>query len=216
MTSISNKFNKLLSGNQDDTWAPKSLDHLLDEIQSIKEISEFENSLILYRGQTNIDWPVESTFLRNSIPLLFNINNYVDLPAAIRKRSTFHRSIASLLLLKFDQIIKPSDEAYQNEQTHDIDPYFELLKNVQQYPERYEEVNFINGTNLIDWTYVFHIALYFCTIAGVGRDRKVSHGNGVLYLFNASATGKIHQTIKTQQLFDNMTSSLVSQRLAEQ
>lgn len=80
------------------------------------------------------------------------------------------------------------------------------MKNVQQYPEKYTESPFISGTNYIDWTHVSDIALYFATFEG-NRDRKnISAGDGALYVFDASSTGKIHQTIKMQQIFDNMTS----------
>lgn len=206
MQNVSSKFREITSGNEGEVWCPKSLDDLIYELNQITHIAGKDDSLILYRGQTNISWPVDSTFVRNSIKKLFNIKKYTDLPSEIRKSTTFHRAIASLLLMKFDKIVKPSQEAYDTEKSKNIDPYFELLKHSQQYPERYNEVRFIQGTNLIDWTHVYDIALYFSAISGVGEDKKVSSGDGVLYLFNASATGRIQQTIKTQQLFDNMTS----------
>lgn len=206
MNKISSKLYELASQKKDGTWEPKTLENLLKVIDEITNIATSEDSLILYRGQTNIEWPIDSTFLRNSISKLFGIKKYKDLPGSIRKRRTFHRSVASLLLMKFDQIIKPSQEAYEKEKTHGIDPLFELLKHVQQYSEQYEEVPFIKGTNLVDWTHVPNIALYFSIISGVGSNRALSLGDGVLYIFNSSDTGKIHQTIKTQQLFDNMTS----------
>jgi len=205
MNKICSRLRELRLESKDELWEPKSLDHLLREVNKISTIANSDDSLILFRGQTNIDWPIDSTFVRNSIQKLFGIRNYSDLPGHIRKRSTFHRAIASLLLMKFDQIIKPSEEAYEKEHTHHIDPYFELFKHVQQYPEQYEEVPFIKGTNLIDWTHVADIALYFSAISGIRSNRAVSSGDGVLYIFNASATGNIHQTIKTKQLFDNMT-----------
>jgi hypothetical protein len=204
--SLSSKLFKLASNKKAEIWEPNSLDDLLQTIHEISDISSSDDSLVLYRGQTNIAWPIDSTFLRNSILKIFGIEDYNDLPASVRKRVTFHRSIASLLLMKFDQIIKPSKEAYEKEQTHDIDPLFELLKHLQQYPENYEEVPFIKGTNLIDWTYNHKIALYFSTISGVGANKAVSIGDGVLYIFIASETGEIHQNIKTQQLFNNMVS----------
>ncbi len=153
-------------------WIPSSLDNLLKEIDNISTIGNRNDSLILYRGQTNNNWPLDSTFVRNSITALFGIKNYFDLPPSIRYRVSFHRSIASLFLMKFDKIVKPSEEAFTKESSHGIDPYFELLKHVQQYPEKYLEVPFIRGTNLIDWTNVLDIALYFATFEGQENKKK--------------------------------------------
>ena len=175
-------------------WVPSSLDSFLKEIDNISKIGNKEDSLILYRGQNNNDWPLDSTFVRNSITALFGINNYFDLPPSIRHRVSFHRSVASLFLMKFDKIIKPSEEAFIKESSHGIDPYFELLKHVQQYPEKYLEVQFINGTNLIDWTNVFDIALYFAVFEGQEKNRKISDGHGALWVYNASSTIGILQT----------------------
>ena len=206
MTLSDPKLNSSLSNSDDKIWRPTSLESLFQEIDQISKIGEKSDSLILFRGQTKIYWPIDSTFVRNCIPTLFNIKDYTKLPPGIRRRSTFHRTVTSLLLMKFDEIIKPSQEAYEKEVSHDIDPFFELLKNVQQYPENYSESPFIKGTNFIDWTYKSDIALYFATFEGKGEQRKVSSDNGALYVYDASSTGNIHQTIKMQQVFDNMTS----------
>lgn len=85
---------------------------------------------MLFRGQSNNDWPL-STFLRDSIERLFGIGAYQDLPKSIKHRVSFHRVIASLLLLKFGTIWKPSNEALSKEKIFGIDPWYELLKNVQ-------------------------------------------------------------------------------------
>jgi hypothetical protein len=206
MTLTSPKLNSLSSNTNERSWSPTSLESLINELDIISETAEQNNSLILFRGQTQKEWPIDSTFVRNCIPVLFNIDDYTKLPTGIRHRSTFHRAVASLLLMKFDQIIKPSQEAYEKEESHGIDPYFELLKNVQQYPEKYLESPYIKGTNYIDWTYGPDIALYFAIFSGIGKQRKVSSNDGALYVYDASSTGNIHQTIKMQQVFDNMTS----------
>lgn len=187
-------------------WIPSSLDNLIKEIDTISKISHKNDSLILYRGQNNNNWPLDSTFVRNGITALFGIKNYFDLPLSIRHRKSFHRSIASLFLMKFDKIIKPNQEAFTKESSHGIDPYFELLKNVQQYPEKYLEVPFIRGTNLIDWSSVHDIALYFTVFEGQERKRKISDGHGALWIYDASSTGGILQTCKMKKTMDLMTS----------
>ncbi|MBW2738263.1 MAG: FRG domain-containing protein [Deltaproteobacteria bacterium] len=188
-------------------WIPSSLDNLLKEIENISIASSKNDSLILYRGQANNDWPLDSTFVRMGIKALFGINNYVALPKSIRHRVSFHRAIASLFLMKFDKIIKPSEEAFEKESSHGIDPYFELLKNVQQYPENYSEVPFITGTNLIDWTNNLDIALYFATFTGRENLKTITDEHGAVWVFNASSTGKILQTDKMEKTIELMASA---------
>lgn len=207
MKISSPKLKSTICASSSREWIPSSIDNLLKEIESIAKISSVNDTLILYRGQTKSDWPLDSTFVRNSITALFGINNYNLLPPSIRHRISFHRSIASLLLMKFDQIVKPSKEAFEKEQSHGIDPYFELLKHVQQYPEKYKESPFIQGTNLIDWTNSLDIALYFATFEGAGDNRKISSGNGAVWVYDASSTGKILQIDKMKKTMDLMTSA---------
>ena len=161
MQKITPKIKSTIVAEHEYEWVPSSLDNLLKEIDHISKIVSKDDALILYRGQANSDWLLDSTFVRNSIVSLFNIDNYLALPASIRQRVSFHRAVASLFLMKFDRIIRPSKEALQKELSHGIDPYFELLKHIQQYPEKYIDVPFIKGTNLIDWTYNVNIALFF-------------------------------------------------------
>lgn len=187
-------------------WRPESFKDLMNEIENIGLMAQDNDSLILFRGQSNNEWPLDSTFVRNCIQTLFNIKDYTKLPSHIRYQPTFHRAIAGLLLMKFDKIIKPSQEAFEKEQSHGIDPYFELFKHVQQYPEKYDESPFIKGTNFIDWTYVSDIALYFSTFEGTGKNKKIGSNDGAFYVFNASGTGGIHQTIKFERLLQNMSS----------
>lgn len=207
MKISSPKLKSTICGSSSRDWIPSSLDNLLKEIDNIAKISSENDSLILYRGQTKSDWPLDSTFVRNSISALFGIKNYYILPPSIRHRISFHRSIASLLLMKFDRIVKPSEEAFEKELSHGIDPYFELLKHVQQYPEKYQESPFLKGTNLIDWTNTPDIALYFATFEGMGNNRKISTGNGAIWVYDASSTGKILQIDKMKKTMDLMTSA---------
>lgn len=206
MNIYSPKLKSTITNSDAREWIPSSLDNLLKEIDNISNIGHRNDSLILYRGQTNNDWPLDSTFVRNSITALFGIKNYFDLPPSIRYRISFHRSIASLFLMKFDKIIKPSEEAFKKESSHGIDPYFELLKHVQQYPEKYLELPFIKGTNLIDWTNVLDIALYFATFEGQEKNKIISSGRGALWVFDGSSTGGILQTDKMKRTMDLMTS----------
>ena len=139
-------------------WVPSSFENLLTELDYIANSCESDDPATFYRGQTNYEWPLDSTFVRESIKYLFGIKNYHELNKQIRQSKAFHRAITSLLLLKFGTLRKPSQEALDHEKTHDIDPWFELLKNLQQYPEK---DNFIKGTFLVDWSGKKHRSLFF-------------------------------------------------------
>lgn len=186
-------------------WVPSTLDNLLSEIEYISKINSEADALTLFRGQSNSGWPLDSTFVRNGISTLFGINLYQQLPGTIRNEVSFHRSMAALLLMKFGTIIKPSREALDKERSHGIDPWYELQKNVQQYPENYNEVPFIKGTFFLDWTYLPDIALYFATFDGVKSGRRISANNGAVWVYDASSTGKILQEEKLGKILKLMT-----------
>lgn len=186
-------------------WVPSNLDNLLSEIEHIAKINSEADALTLFRGQSNSDWPLDSTFVRNGISSLFGTNNYQQLSNTIRNEVSFHRSMASLLLLKFGTVIKPSQEALEKEKSHGIDPWYELLKNVQQYPEKYNMVPFIKGTFFLDWTSVLNIALYFATFDGMKSERRISAKNGAVWIYDASSTGNILQKDKLEKILNLMT-----------
>jgi len=185
-------------------WVPTTVDNLLKELDHIANSCVQEDHLILFRGQSNSDWPLDSTFVRDSIKRIFGINVYSDLPNSIRHQVSFHRVIASLLLMKFGTIWKPSQEAFVKEKSHDIDPWYELLKHCQQYPEKYNSIYFNKGTFLIDWTISQEIALYFGVFDGRGVKREISVTNGAIWAYDCSSTGKILQIDKLEKTLNLM------------
>jgi hypothetical protein len=182
-------------------WAPTSLDNLLVESDHITKSCESADPATLYRGQTNYEWPLDSTFVRYCIEHLFGLDRYYELSKQIRQSKEFHRSIAALLLLKYGTLWKPSKEAFDREKTHNIDPWFELLKNLQQYPEK---DNFIKGTFLLDWSGHKNIGLYFAVYEGRGNNRRLSSNHGALWICDAVATGKTLQVKKLGEILKLM------------
>lgn len=183
-------------------WVPSSFDSFLLELDHIVNSCEGEDPAPLFRGQTNHEWFVDSRFVRNCIQHIFTISDYHKLKNEIRHTVSFHRTIASLLLLKFGTVWKPSQESFEREKLDGIDPWFELLKNLQQYPER---DYFINGTFLLDWSRSKDIALYFATYKGKDETRSVSSGNGAIWICDAAATGKTLQTKKLGEILSLMS-----------
>ena len=182
-------------------WAPSSFESFLIELDHIINSCEGENPVPLFRGQTNYEWFVDSTFVRNCIQNIFGISDYHKLDKEIRETSCFHRTIASLLFLKFGTVWKPSQESIERENNDNIDPWFELLKNLQQYPEK---DYFINGTFLLDWSRSKDIALYFATYKGKGKARSVSTGHGAVWICDTIATGKTLQEKKVGEILSLM------------
>ncbi|HAW52989.1 MAG TPA: hypothetical protein DCX54_11780 [Flavobacteriales bacterium] len=117
-------------------WVPSSAGNLLKELEYITKTNEKDDFLTLFRGQSDSSWLLDSTFLRASVTELFGLAPYQKLPNSIRHQVSFHRAIASLMLLKFGSIYKPSKDVFSKEKSDDIDPWYELLKNSQQYPEK--------------------------------------------------------------------------------
>ena len=183
-------------------WVPSSFKSFLVELDHIIKSCEGDDPSPLFRGQTNYEWFVDSTFVRNCIQHIFDISDYHSLKKEIRQTVSFHRTIVSLLLLKFGTVWKPSKESIQREKIDDIDPWFELLKNMQQYPEK---DYFINGTFLLDWSRSKDIALYFATYQGKGEARGVSSGHGAVWVCDAAATGKTLQTKKVGEILPLMS-----------
>ena len=136
MKPISPKIKSTASSTDGRQWVPTTLDNLLAELDHITSACESGDPAILYRGQSNYEWPLDSSFVRSAVQLLFGIPEYHSLSDNVRKSEEFHRVIRALLLLKFGKLCRPSDESLSAEKTHDIDPWYESLKNFQQYPEK--------------------------------------------------------------------------------
>ena len=102
-------------------------------MEHISSSCEGNDPLPLFRGQANYEWLVDSTLVRNSIEQIFNVPNYHKLSRKIRQSVSFHRTMTSIILLKFGTVWNPSQEAIEREKIDDIDPWFELLKHLQQY-----------------------------------------------------------------------------------
>lgn len=183
-------------------WVPSSFESFLIELDHIISSCEGEDPVPLFRGQTNYEWFVDSTFVRNCIQHIFTISDYHKLEDEIRHEISFHRAITSLFLLKFETVCKPSQEIFEREKHDGTDPWFELMKNLQQYPER---DYFINGTFLVDWSRSKDIALYFATYSGKGETRSVSSGNGAVWICDVVATGKTLQTKKLGEILSLMS-----------
>jgi hypothetical protein len=91
------------------------------------------------------------------------------------------------------------------EAANGIDPWFEWMKHLQQYPEAdqpHPQLGFENwyllGSFIMDWTRDQNVALYFAN----GSTRS---GDGALWVVDASATGKtLHRDRSVRSILDQM------------
>ncbi len=151
----------------------------------------------LFRGHANHSWKLDSTFVRNSIEQIFGFRNYQNLSEEIRHSKAFHKAINSLLLFNFGTLSWPSQESFDREKTEGLDPWFELMKNMQQYPEKYP--NILKGTNIIDWTKDINVALFFA------NENRTGHG--AVWIIDAAVMGKICQVKKVREILDLMNTT---------
>lgn len=185
-------------------WIPSSFSDFLLELGQIESSCEGEDPLCLFRGQADYRWLLDSTFVRNSFKFIFKITDLQNISNAGRNTVAFNRMMSSLLLFKFDVLCGPSKEALLREQQAGIDPWYEFLRDLQQYPDKYRECDdFIKGTFLLDLTYCKDISLYFTVFENWGQ-HCVTPGHGALWIFDAGASGKIHTTKKLGEIIAMM------------
>ena len=178
-------------------WRPSNFSDFIKESKHIISSCSGKDPLPLYRGHANHSWRLDSTFVRNSIEQIFGLRDYHNLPEDIRGSIAFHRVINSLLLFNFGTLSKPHQELFDLEKTNGYDPWFELMKNMQQYPEKNRSI--LKGTNIIDWIEDINVALYFAN-----ENRT---GNGSVWISDACAMGKIRQKKKVREILDLMSTT---------
>ena len=178
-------------------WLPVNFSDFIKESKHIISSCSGDQPLPLFRGHTDYSWPLDSTFVRNSIEQIFGLRNYQNLPEEVRRSIAFQKAINSLLLLNFGTLSGPHQELFDREKTEGLDPWFEFMKNCQQYPERNQSI--LKGTNIIDWTIDMDVALYFAN--------ENLTGHGAVWISDAVAMGKILQVKKVREILDLMNTT---------
>ncbi len=180
-------------------WCPQDFQSFLVELRHITEACSGRNSKPFFRGHANDRWSLDCTFVRSFIEGIFSLDDYQKLNRQIRRSINFHQSVLSLFLLKFGVLSSPSHEALGLERTEGIDPWFELMKHSQQYPEKDWG---IMGTCLTDWTFSPDIALYFA------NDGRI--GPGAVFICEPLEMGKVLQVKKMAEVLKLMQEKIFS------
>lgn len=179
-------------------WLPQSFEACLAELAQLRAAAE-GNAFLLFRGHSRRAWRLDSTFVRSAKSRLLDINHIDGFAKRLWHSCDLNATLSSLLLLKFGSLVGPTEELLSVAVKEDLDPWFELMKRYQQYPD--EDKLPLKGTNLIDWSKSCDVALYFAN-----EDRE---GQGAIFVCDATATGKTLQTIPVADILAKVRMRMV-------
>jgi len=110
-----------------------------------------------------------------------------------RHSVAYQRLLGELFLYKFGTKTKPNDELFALEKEKECDPWFEYMKQIQQYPK--EDLGSLKGSFLLDWTQRAEIAVYFA------NDGRQDESEGAVWVADADAMGAVlHQDLTVGEI----------------
>lgn len=160
-------------------------EELLENLDNFHASRTRNDSVLLYRGQPVSNWTLDSKFSRE----LLRTDGAWE--RALLKQKDLHQTPDGYhfglkhFFKKFGTDIKISPIGRLSEIIYDIDPWFEIMKKYQQYPES-DSVR-PRGTNLVDWTTSFSVALFFG--AGGYSTNKHTDDDGSIWILDATNWG---------------------------
>lgn len=163
------------------TWKVGSLTGLLKEINGLKGIEERP----LWRGHEHSTWQLDSTMARW---VRQNLRNRT-LSSLVEKTSfeSAFGDYSRFALFKFKHVLKPSSQFLAICKKKKLDPHFEVIKNLQQFPEIYSDWIVQSGTPMQDWTENPNAALFFVVSNSTGA--PLVNGQGAVFAFLKSRSG---------------------------
>lgn len=171
-------------------WLPHSFDACLLELDHLQRVAAETNVLLLFRGHSRREWRLDSTFVRSVKSRLLDMDPVDGFAQHLWHSGDLNATLSNLLLLKFGTLVGPSAELLSVAAKDNVDPWFELMKRYQQYPN--EDELPLKGTNLLDWSQSCDVALYFAN--------EHREGSGAVFVCDATATGKTLQTVPVAEI----------------
>lgn len=178
---------------------PQTFLDFMTELDALKNMAS-DAGIQVFRGHADRSWRLDSTFVRTIKEKLFGMAPTDGFPEVLQQSGDLSNVLSSLLLLKFETLVRPCSELIATEEEHGVDAWFELMKRFQQFPN--EDMPILNGTNLVDWSLSSDIALYFAN-----DRRKVA---GAMFVCDASATGKTQQVVPMENILEKVREQVKS------
>jgi hypothetical protein len=127
-------------------WRPSSFQAFVMEIDSIVSHGQKVDHLLLFKGHSDSRWLLDSTFVRYVKKYVLGISPMSRFRVDYRHSAEYQRLIGGLLLYKFETQTSPRAELFRLAQETGVDPWFEWMKRIQQYPE--EDIGSLHGSFL--------------------------------------------------------------------
>jgi len=186
-------------------WIPKNFSCFIDELQSISEHCNSLNHLIIFRGHRDRDWLLDSTFVRYCKERIFGIGITSKLRNDYRMSKDLQRLLGNLFLFKFGEQTQPHQELFDLAEKHPIDPWFEWMKRIQQYPE--DDLGTLRGSFLLDWSQTMSIGIYFA------NEKRHDNDDGAIWICDIDAIGAIvHQEITVAAIIELFREAILNDR----
>jgi len=194
---------KVFSTATEWAWKPDSFENCLRELEYASAILSDANHLILYRGQRDISWLIESTIARSLKQKWFGVPDGHSFNQRAKNTFELHRLLASAVLWKFGHVMGPHPDLLAEEQKEpELDALFELMKRLQQHPKKEADWAELPGTPLVDWSLSSDIGLFFAN-----RDRKSSQA-GAVFILDATELGPIQMKKKVAEILQILEETL--------
>lgn len=182
---------------------PDSFENCLRELAHASAVFSRADHAVLYRGQRDKSWLIESTLSRNMKLNWFSTPTGHQFNERAQNSFELHRLLVSAVLWKFGHAIGPNPELLAlEEQDQEIDAWFELMKRLQQYPEKEKDWVGLSGTPLVDWSQFADVGLFFA------NRHRTSSQSGAIFIVDATAIGKIQMTLKVAEILRLLESTL--------
>lgn len=187
-------------------WEPDSFDNCLRELGHASSILSEANHLALYRGQRNMSWLIDSTLARSLKQKWFGVPDGHSFNQRAKNTFELHRLLVSAVLWKFGHVIKPhTDLLTEVQKEPEFDALFELMKRMQQHPEKEPDWAELPGTPLVDWSLSSDIGLFFA------NQNRTSSQAGAVFILDAIELGQVKMEKKVAEILQILEGTLHEQ-----
>ncbi len=180
-------------------WVPLDFPGFVQELLQVVSHNKDINHLALYRGHRERDWLLDCTFVRYVKEHILGIDPTLILKRDYRLSTSYQRLMGELFLYKFGTSTGPHADLLKVAEKENIDPWFEYMKNIQQYPNK--DLGTLRGSFLVDWTQLPEVATYFA------NDGRRLDSEGAVWVADMSAMGAVlhqdMQVIEILRLFED-------------